>query len=813
MIIAVLGISLFWHDSTSPQPRHASVADHAKRSLPGGTVASAADHSPAQPNTAAAEENTIPENLLPPEEETKPGSLLPRTEISAATVKVPPAGDPNVKDSAAAAILSKKHDLSDPSVRAEVVRQLRRAAAAENETLRRKAEALGHPLVDVGGEVLVGYDGDQPLYDVDDNANAAISIATNLVRETGPYNVDGDGLTIGLWEASGIPRLTHNEIAGRVTVGDGSTTTSSHASHVAGTLIASGNNTSLKGMAPKASLIAHRSGSDVAEMTALAAASPHEPGTIYVSNHSYSYSSGWSEDPWRWYGTFSDDGNPANDYPEKFGRYRSATASWDGLVWNAPYYLPFKSAGNARNDDAPPSGTIWRHNSSSGTQYTYDPATHPLADYAYRVSNDVEGFDTITDRGCAKNVVTVGAVTDAVSGGQRNVSRASLNSFSSAGPADDGRIKPDIVANGNSVLSLDDDHDTDTTSKSGTSMSTPGACGSALLLQEYYADRFPGQAMRASTLKALILHTADDMGNPGPDYRFGWGLMNTRAAAELIREHADNTVFQRMLEATLSNQATDTYSYYWDGSSPIRIMLCWTDPAGASTTAHDSRTPRLVNDLNLKLTGPNTVTDYYPYIMPWVGDWTDATLNANATNGVNTVDNVEQVALANPRQAGIYTVTVDHTGSLSQGPQVYSLIASGGWLAGTGYGEWVLDEYPAQWNDAAVNAFSADPDQNGVPNGIEYAMNIARGSAVEPQPDLYTVAEEVIDEITYFTVTYQRDTSKTDITYQAMWSNNLENWQPVNSIVQSTDGAIETVKASVAVNGGKRFVRLVVTQN
>ena len=67
-------------------------------------------------------------------------------------------------------------------------------------------------------------------------------------------------------------------------------------------------------------------------------------------------------------------------------------------------------------------------------------------------------------------------------------------------------------------------------------MAAPTAAGAGILLAEYYSELSGGEAMRASTLKGVIIHTADDLGNRGPDYRFGWGLMNTQAAAEKIRK-------------------------------------------------------------------------------------------------------------------------------------------------------------------------------------------------------------------------------------------------------------------------------------
>jgi hypothetical protein len=573
-----------------------------------------------------------------------------------------------------AALLSQPRDLSDPVQRAELVRQLKAVEDAELRAAYAKARQLGLPIEGdkPGGRrfALVGFDGDRPIYDVTENVNAAISTAANLVRSTAPYNVDGVGWVFGLWEAGGIPRASHQEFGSptKVTVRDGYTTVSDHATHVGGTLAALGINASLKGMAPGALIDAYSSTSDVSEMTAAGAAYGGDPGKIYISNHSYGYYRGWDGNTW--FGSFSNDGNPANDVDQYFGRYNSTSVSMDGMLASLPYLLPFMSAGNQRNDGPPSTGATWTV--SGGASYTYDPAQHPAGDGQYKL-----GYDTLDEKKVCKNLMSIGAVNDAVSAGTRSTAAGTITDFSSTGPTDDGRIKPDVVANGASLLSAGMDSDTDNYGSSGTSMSSPNAAGSAMLLVDYYGDRFPGQFMRASTLKGIIIHTADDIGNPGPDYFYGWGLMNTKAAADHIKRQADNAGYNGIVEASLTSaEPSDTYSFTWNGSDPIRVTLSWTDPAGSPVNAHDDRAKDLVNDLNLSVSGPGGTT-HLPFVMPYVGNWTNAMLSANATTGVNNVDNVEQVLVNTPPVAGLYTITVNHAGSLSGGAQNYSLIISG----------------------------------------------------------------------------------------------------------------------------------------
>lgn len=575
-----------------------------------------------------------------------------------------------------AALLAQKHDLSNPAKRAELVRQVREIEDAEMAATRAKAARLGVPMVmemqDGAKAFLVGFTGDQPEYLRDENVNAAISTTANLVRSTLPYQVDGTGLIFGLWEAGGIPRVSHQEFGTptKVTVRDSGTTVTDHATHVGGTMAGLGTNPVLKGMAPGAKIHAYDATNDLSEMLAAGAATAGETGKIYISNHSYGYARGWDGNVWL--GTFIDDGNPANDIDTRCGRYDSTSVSFDGMLYNVPHYLAFFSAGNARNDGPPSTGATWYYGS---TARAYDPAQHPVGNAAYKA-----GFDLLDmQKGC-KNIMTVGAANDAVSAGVRSLTSSTLTTFSSTGPTDDGRIKPDIVANGASLLSAVSTSDTAMGYFSGTSMAAPNASGSAMLLVDYYQKRFPGQAMRASTLKGLIIHTADDIGRAGPDYEYGWGLMNTKTAADLIKLQADQPGNENLTEAVLASGGSQNYPFLWDGVSPIRVTLCWTDPAGAPSSTHDNRTPDLTNDLNVKVIAPGGGT-HLPFVMPYVGDWTNAKLTALATTGVNTVDNVEQVLISAPPVAGQYVVTVNHAGNLTHGEQAYSLIISGGqWL-------------------------------------------------------------------------------------------------------------------------------------
>ena len=522
-------------------------------------------------------------------------------------------------------------DLNNPDQRSAAVAEMQAAEDARYAAVLARAAQAGVPVRVEGPEgglaILHDFRGDEPLYRTTLNANAAISTGANLVRQTAPYNLSGSGIKVGIWDGGSV-RNTHQEFTtSRVVKKNASAANDNHATHVAGTIGAAGRQANAKGMAPFAAIDSYDWNSDYAEMTAAGASSATDSGgKIPVSNHSYGY----------------------NATAADMGRYERECNSVDALAAGLPYTLIFWAAGNEQQDYGKP----------------------------------FAGYQSVTFNGLAKNVLTVGAANDAVASGLRDVSKGTLASFSSMGPCDDGRIKPDIVANGVNIYSCVAANNTSYNGTySGTSMATPNASGSAALLQELYKKNFSGQLMRASMLKALLIHTATDMGRPGPDYQYGWGYLDTKAAADVIEAHKVAPAAPKLIENSISATGQiRTNTFIWDGVSPIRATLAWTDPAGAAQTATNSRTRNLINDLYLKITAPDGTTTFLPYVMPFVGTWTTASMTADARTGTNRVDNVERIDIPAPNQLGTYTLTVGMhgTNALAGTNQVYSLVVTGG---------------------------------------------------------------------------------------------------------------------------------------
>ena len=544
---------------------------------------------------------------------------------------------------------------SDAPRLAEFSQQSRARVIAKQTPLYHRLRASTNPANPMAEQLMfIGRRG-MPVYYHTTNLNAAKSVRT---WDVWPVGVGGGffGVTgattnpgeLAVWD-QGKVFATHVEFGGRVTQMDGATKYSQHSTHVSGTLVAGGINTDARGMSYQAPLHAYDWRFDTSEMAAAAA------GNLEISSHSYGHVTGWESN--RWYGDITV--AVGEDYG--FGFYDEGAQEFDQVARLAPEYLIVIGAGNDRNDG-------W-----FGTHYHWDPGLEEWVS-----ANDVHGtdyqsggYDTVNWFGTAKNALLVGAVDD-IPGGYAGPGSVLMMPFSNWGPCDDGRIKPDIVANGFALVSTDTLPGAYHTS-TGTSMAAPSVAGSVNLIAHEYTSRF-SQRPLSSTLKAVVINTADEAGSSdGPDYAFGWGLLNTYRAIDLVRALPSDD--QGVTEATLDQGETDTYSFSVSAPQPVRITIAWTDLAGTPPPASvDPANKMLVNDVDVRITRHGGGTT-----MPW-------TLNrlnpaAAPVQADNTVDNVEQIDIA-LAAAGEYDVTVTHKGTLAGGPQDYSLVWRGAHASG-----------------------------------------------------------------------------------------------------------------------------------
>ena len=493
------------------------------------------------------------------------------------------------------------------------------------------------------------------------NLNAAATIGTSQLWLGGDLglSLDGGSTNMGnklaIWDEGKI-RETHQEFGtNRVVFSDNAGTISSHSTHVAGTMIAKGVNPIAKGMSFNAkNLLVYDWNSDISEMAVAS-------GTgLLISNHSYgATAAGWSLNSSqgnRW--EFAGQWGANEDF--QFGFYDSRSRDWDNISFLAPYYLIVKSAGNKRTDNGPAVGAnYWRYD-STGVLVDAGPRPSGIS------SND--SYDILPRYATAKNILTVGAV-NAIPDGFKNSTQVVMSSFSSWGPTDDGRIKPDVVANGVGLTSTSNTADNAYSTASGTSMASPNASGSLLLLQEHYNLLSGGSFMRSATLKGLIIHTADEAGpTSGPDYMFGWGLLNIKKAATVI---SNRSTTSRIIEDSLIQDEVKTINVVSSGTGPIIASLSWTDPAGTieSVNVLNNRTPKLVNDLDIEINYGAAITK------PWKLDPVNPGLAA--TKGDNIVDNIEKIEILNPIPGETYTLKIKHKGTLRNSKQAYSVILSG----------------------------------------------------------------------------------------------------------------------------------------
>ncbi len=451
-----------------------------------------------------------------------------------------------------------------------------------------------------------------PPFTMNNDSNRLLTEAS--IVQSAPYNLDGSGVTVLVYDG-GTARSTHQDFSGRLSVHDASGL-HYHPTHVAGTIGGDGSASggTYTGMAPGTTLLSY--------------GFEYDGSGIFLYSNPGDIEADYTEAINVHGADISNNSIGTNVSQNGFdcaitGDYGVTSALIDSIV-RGSLGSPFRIIWANGNE---------RGSFNCGTSYA---STAPPAG--------------------AKNHITVGAL---------NSNNDTITSFTSWGPVDDGRLKPDISAPGcqsngdGGVTSTWDTGDTDYGTICGTSMAAPTVTGLAALMMEDYAVQFPAQPMfRNSTLKGLLAHSAVDNGNVGPDYQFGYGSVRVQQAIDLMRS-------AKFLENTVSQGASFTRQVVVTAGDPeLKVTLAWDDVAGTPNV-----NPALVNDLDLRVTSPSAVRHY-----PW-------TLNPGSPGNpaVQTqedhVNNIEQVLVSNP-EAGTWTVEVFGF-DVPQGPQPFSLVGDG----------------------------------------------------------------------------------------------------------------------------------------
>ena len=303
---------------------------------------------------------------------------------------------------------------------------------------------------------------------------------------------------------------------------------------------------------------------------------------------------------------------------------------------------------------------------------------------------------SVSSPGSSKNVLTVGASknylleggiqrmmkelrdgtnkwgVEPIASSKLSEDQKGMAAFSSRGPTQDGRLKPEIVAPGTNIVSARDRHPKADPAKmswglyddhyvfmGGTSMATPVAAGGVALVRQYLVQKLGTENVSSALMKAAVANTATDLfpgqfGERGagqeqptrrPNNHQGWGLVNLANMASGTPHLVDEKV------GLATGQAKEYLVQHFGGS--LHVTMAYTDAPG---TASAQRT--LVNDLDLSVIDPS-----------------GRALFPNGKSGKDAVNNMEQIDILNA-PAGAYRIVVSG-GNVPQGKngaQPYALV-------------------------------------------------------------------------------------------------------------------------------------------
>ncbi|SIT10457.1 Por secretion system C-terminal sorting domain-containing protein [Chryseobacterium ureilyticum] len=545
------------------------------------------------------------------------------------------------------------------------------------------------------------------VHDMDQikNSNSDYLQGGNITGLTGSFN--GENIKFTIFDGSTVSgnarvyanHTLFNNAPGRITNKESSNLNyGDHATAVASfigardfpyTFPQNGRQVNFKGIAPNCTIDAYSFGNSIlqGETTSKNVFEKILTAQPNISNHSYGISAGWdvievnNTQAWGWHGSFT----PSNTTYDMQGSYILNDRLYDLLVYSDPSYIIIKSAGNSfgmgSNAYLPATANFKKYYVNTGSWVEFATTDTPPA------VNCAQGYDCISPGSVAKNIISVAASDRITANNGRYIASADVihSSYSSAGPRDDGGIKPDITAVGTNVASATTGNDSVGSNGvaigSGTSYSAPIVTGIIGLWTQINKQLFSGSLLNAASAKTLMIHSALEAGsNPGPDAQFGWGFINAKKGAELLVGKSNNTIIfnDEVLTSGTSNKKTVVAS----GSEPLKVTISWVDPEYPNVdnntslaNLNNNRISKLMNDLDLRIIDASNNIVY----LPWRLDYNNP---LTALKGDNTVDNVEQVIVDNPVAGRNYRIEITNKGILrnnsnENAPQNYSIIVTG----------------------------------------------------------------------------------------------------------------------------------------
>jgi subtilisin family serine protease len=510
------------------------------------------------------------------------------------------------------------------------------------------------------------------------SSNRAIT-GVDVVQQT--YGLDGTGVGVMVYDG-GTALSSHVDFGGRLSVRD-SSGLSNHATHVSGTVGGSGSASggTNRGMAPG----------------------------VTIQSYGFQYDGT---------GTFlyTNPGDFESDYADAIGNHGVAVSNNSIGTNTEPNGFDCSFQGDyglmSNLIDAAVRGSL-----SGGVPYRIVWAA---GNERQGSRCDVEGYgdyySTAPPAG-AKNHLSIGAL---------NSNDDSMTSFSSWGPTDDGRLKPDFCAPGcqsggdGGVTSCSSSGNTSYTSLCGTSMASPTVTGIVALMLEDYRAQFGGPDPRNSTLKALLAHTAADVLDVGPDYRSGYGSVRAPAAIDQMRSGS-------FAERELDQGETLFFTVHvapQDGQ--LKVTVAWDDVPSAPNVLGT-----LVNDLDLHVFSPSGV-EHFPWTLNPLSPASPA-----VRTGRDHLNNIEEVRVDSP-EAGGWRIEVRGF-DVPSGPQSFSIIASPELLECGSQGLVLLDGASFRC-DATAGVRVIDCDLNLDDGAIE-SVGVTVTSTSEPTGEALTLVE------------------------------------------------------------------------